>query len=53
MKLDYRNIRVNLEHDALLSELSAKRKQERNFIRSKQDIVGDLIIKAHKKECLK
>jgi len=36
----------------LLDEISKKRKDSGKLIRTKQDVVMDLIIKAHKKECL-
>jgi len=39
--------------DSLLKELVLKRKDEGSFIKNKVDIVADLIVKAHKKECTK
>ena len=41
-------------HDSIndkLSELSEVRRENGELIKTKQDIVADLIIKAHKKEC--
>ena len=47
----HQNLRVEAQHNELLNELSAKRKKEGNLIKSKQDIVADLILKQHKREC--
>ena len=45
------NVKTNAKTSKQLSEISAKRKANLEQIRSKQDIVADLVAKAHKKEC--
>ena len=45
------NVKTNKKTGEQLSELSAKRKANLEQVRSKQDIVAELVDKAHKKEC--
>ena len=45
------NVKTNKKTTEQLSELSSKRKESLSLIRTKQDIVADLVDKAHKKEC--
>ena len=45
------NVRLAPSTNQQLRELSTKRKSEHAQIRSSQDIVSDLIAKAHKREC--
>jgi len=46
-----KQVKLNINIDKLLNELSAKRKNEGSLNSTKQSIVHELIIKAHKKEC--
>ena len=44
------NVKVNKKTAEQLTELSAKRKSKMEPNRTKQDIVADLVDKAHKRE---
>ena len=44
-------VAISHDVDLLLKELVSTRKAKGGFIKSKVDVVADLIIKAHKKEC--
>jgi hypothetical protein len=44
-------VKISPLADRRLAELSVKRKKEESTIRSKRDIIGELIRKAHKREC--
>ena len=44
------NIKVNEKTSEQLTALSSKRKAEHSIARTKQDIIADLVDKAHKKE---
>jgi len=45
------NVKTNDKTTEQLTDLSKKRKDEQSLIKTKQDIVADLVDKAHKKEC--
>lgn len=45
------NVKTNDKTTEQLTELSKIRKGTHNIIKSKQDIVADLVDKAHKREC--
>lgn len=45
------NVKVNNLTSKQLSELSAKRKGDNALVRTKIDIVAELVANAHKKEC--
>lgn len=45
------NVKTNDKTTLQLTELSAKRKAKQSLIKSKQDIVAELVDKAHKREC--
>ena len=45
------NVKTNERTTKQLTELSDKRKKEHALNKTKQDIVADLVDKAHKKEC--
>ena len=47
------NIKVNEKTSEQLTALSTKRKSEHDLVRTKQDIVADLVDRAHKKEIAK
>ena len=44
-------VAISHDVDLLLKEVVSTRKAKGGFIKSKVDVVADLIIKAHKKEC--
>ena len=46
----HQNLRVEAPYNKMLNELSAKRKAEKNVVKTKQDIVAELISKQHKRE---
>ena len=46
----FKNILIEGPYNKMLTELSAKRKTEKNVVKTKQDIVAELISKQHKKE---
>ena len=45
------NVKTNEKTTKQLTELSIKRKAEHDLNRTKQDIVAELVDKAHKEEC--
>lgn len=45
------NVKTNKRTSEQLTALSKKRKGEQAIVKTKQDIVADLVDKAHKKEC--
>jgi len=47
----FTSVRLHLSAAEKLKELSAKRKADRHTVKTAQDIVEQLIITAHKKEC--
>lgn len=46
-----KQIKLTDNVDRMLSELSQARKKKNELINTKQNIVAELIIKEHKKEC--
>ena len=44
-------VAVSYEVDTLLKDIVLSRKEKGSYIKNKVDVVADLIIKAHKKEC--